>query len=146
MADQPIGFAPDGHPVFDNTPTVVSVLAKIEDRLLVIRRNNEPGKGLLGLPGGYHMRGESWQKAGVREVYEETGFALNPNACKFISLVTDEYGNNLIIAENTGAYVHFGEPDAAEVQEIVLIAQPGSPDDWAFPRHYQAAIDYFRRN
>lgn len=59
MTDAPIAYTAEGRPLFDNTPTVVAMLvprSKSPRQLLVIRRNNEPGKGLLGLPGGYHTR------------------------------------------------------------------------------------------
>jgi hypothetical protein len=61
MADLPIPVMA-GRRVYDNTPTTVFVLAHNAKReLLVIRRAKQPGYGLLGLPGGYQMRGETWQ-------------------------------------------------------------------------------------
>jgi 8-oxo-dGTP pyrophosphatase MutT (NUDIX family) len=142
--DVPVGFTKDGRPVYDNTPTVVALLAEVRGRLIVVRRNNEPGTGLLGLPGGYHMRGESWQEAGCRECLEETGYSFAPSDVEFVSLATDEYGNNLIIAKNTGPHVRVRNRDPNEVQELLLIEAPGSAHDWAFPRHYRAVIDFFR--
>ena len=46
--------------------------------LLVVRRGITPGLGELALPGGYIGMGETWQEAGAREVWEETGLRLDP--------------------------------------------------------------------
>ena len=63
MAELPIAIVA-GRRIYDNTPTTVFVLAtNAAGELLVIRRAKQPGYGLLGLPGGYQMRGETWQEA-----------------------------------------------------------------------------------
>lgn len=45
-------------------------------RLLLVRRANEPGRGLWSLPGGRVEAGESDEAAVVREVREETGLLV----------------------------------------------------------------------
>lgn len=134
---------------YDNTPTVVVVLATNDQgELITIRRNNEPGRGLLGLPGGYHMRGESWQDAGSREFMEETGLWVDPESLKqFFPVVTDEYGNNLIVAyTKLPATKAAWEIDPEEVQAVVPIL--GCPEfaDVAFPRHYEAILRFFQKD
>jgi 8-oxo-dGTP diphosphatase len=42
-------------------------------RLLVIKRGNEPAKGLWSVPGGRLEFGETLAQAVVRELFEETG-------------------------------------------------------------------------
>ena len=149
--DNPIAHREDGSPIFDNTPTVVCIAMRNgEDKIITVRRNNEPGRGLLGLPGGYHMRGETWQEAGARELFEETGFVVDPEFIMMIDEpVTDEYGNNLIFASYFGE--HFAGADLPvrdpsfvlpdEVQEVVLLDDPGDVIDWAFPRHYDILVE-----
>lgn len=145
VIETPIAYTVKGRPLYDNTPTVVAVLAVVDDKLLVVRRNNEPGRGRLGLPGGYHMRGESWQTAGCREVFQETGYTFDPASMRMASFVTDEYDNNLVIAHNLGLLSETPTSyDKNEVQEVLLLdGPPGDPKDWAFPRHYQAALDLY---
>lgn len=43
------------------------------DGMVVVRRDIEPGRGELCLPGGFIEFGESWQAAAVRELREEAG-------------------------------------------------------------------------
>jgi 8-oxo-dGTP diphosphatase len=48
-------------------------------RLLLIRRANEPGRGLWSLPGGRVEPGETDHQALIREVAEETGLRVRPD-------------------------------------------------------------------
>lgn len=142
--DQPIAHTADGRPLFDNTPTVVCVIVENhKSEILAVRRVNDPGKGLLGLPGGYHMRGETWQQAGVREVEEETDILLDESQITLLSMETDEYGNNLIIARY-GIWTHqSGSPIDGEASEIVWVSKDDLRlGEWAFPRHLGAVQDY----
>jgi len=51
----------------------VGAVAVDDDRLLLIRRGQDPGKGLWSLPGGRVETGELLAEAVVRELAEETG-------------------------------------------------------------------------
>lgn len=51
-----------------------------DGRLLLVRRANEPGKGLWSLPGGRVDPGEDDAAALVREMAEETGLVVEPGA------------------------------------------------------------------
>lgn len=138
--DSPIATRPDGTPVYDNAPTVVCLLALTgspsDVRVLVVRRRDDPGAGMLAFPGGYHMRGETWREAGVRELREETGYTCDPAALQSYSYETDEYGNNLVIAVGRATkLLDFTDGEAFEVLEL---PHPGAASDWAFPRHYRA--------
>lgn len=145
MTDQPIAYTKEGRPIFDNTPTVVAMLVHYgpkQGKIIVIRRANEPGRGLLGLPGGYHMRGETWQEAGCRELAEETGFIVDPKRVEQVGkTVTDEYGNNLMFGR-----VRLGDAPLrdtslivpGEVAEVLHLDEVPHAHDWAFPRHRKA--------
>ena len=131
---------------FSNTPTVVVILATDDQgQLIAVRRNNTPGKGLLGLPGGYQMAGETWQEAGVREFLEETGLWVDPESLKqFSPTVTDEYGNNLLIAvSRLPATRGNATPDPKEVQEVVRLVDLPAKHEVAFPRHFAAMSQLF---
>ncbi|BBF99957.1 NUDIX hydrolase [Pseudonocardia saturnea] len=47
-------------------------------RLLLVRRANEPGRGLWSVPGGRVEPGEDEPTAVVRELAEETGLTVRP--------------------------------------------------------------------
>ena len=64
-------------------PVVACVGAVVLDpwgRLLLIRRGQEPGRGLWSVPGGRVEAGESVAAAVEREVREETGLAVRAGA------------------------------------------------------------------
>ena len=63
---------------------VVGVGAAVwkEDRVLMIRRANEPGAGHWSIPGGKLEFGETTEQAARREVVEETGIV-----CETVALV-----------------------------------------------------------
>ncbi len=46
--------------------------------ILLVRRGNEPGRGLLGLPGGIVELGETVEQGIIREVKEECGIEIKP--------------------------------------------------------------------
>lgn len=48
------------------------------DRVLLVKRSNEPGKGLWSVPGGHLELGEDVMEASVRELEEETGVRADP--------------------------------------------------------------------
>jgi len=47
-----------------------------EGKYLFIRRNTEPGKGSIAVPGGCVDNGESLEECCIREIYEETGVKI----------------------------------------------------------------------
>jgi ADP-ribose pyrophosphatase YjhB (NUDIX family) len=55
---------------------VGAVITRPDGRLLLIKRGNEPGRGLWSLPGGRVEPGESDEAAVAREVAEETGLVV----------------------------------------------------------------------
>ncbi|WFB36726.1 NUDIX domain-containing protein [Kiritimatiellota bacterium B12222] len=66
-----------GHRDFNNPITGVAVLVLADDgEMCWIRRGRNPGKGKLGMPGGFVDAGESLEQAAIREVQEETGLQI----------------------------------------------------------------------
>jgi 8-oxo-dGTP diphosphatase len=55
------------------TPSLtVDAIILFKNRLVLVKRKNPPYKGNFALPGGFVARGESTEKAIVRESFEET--------------------------------------------------------------------------
>lgn len=65
-----------------NTPypvifTTTDALVRYGNEILLIRRKNYPGKGLLALPGGFLDKDETLVNGCIRELTEETRLAVN---------------------------------------------------------------------
>ena len=55
------------------------------DGVLLIRRGRTPGEGLWALPGGHMEAEESPESAAVRELEEETGVRVAPDAVRVVA-------------------------------------------------------------
>ncbi len=53
-----------------------SVVIRKGNRILLVQRATEPGRGLWGIPGGLVKLGEKVSDAAIREVQEETGLTV----------------------------------------------------------------------
>jgi 8-oxo-dGTP diphosphatase len=58
----------------------VDIIIEREGNLLMVRRKNDPFKGLLCIPGGFVEFGEKVEIAAKREAYEETNLQVEPIA------------------------------------------------------------------
>lgn len=65
------------------------VIFNESNEILCLQREKEPGKGLLGFPGGFVDIGESIETAAIREVKEETGVEIKN--LKLIDNITNSY-------------------------------------------------------
>ncbi len=94
------GFSFDGEKLFrcgscgfnyyiNPAPAVAVIIESQDGRIAVTRRNNEPKKGFLDLPGGFVDLMESAEGAAHREVMEELGISVT-DLC-FLCTVPNEY-------------------------------------------------------
>ncbi|MDQ5868749.1 MAG: NUDIX hydrolase [Thermoproteota archaeon] len=56
----------------------VDVIVEKDEKLLLIKRRNDPFKGLLAIPGGFVNEGERVEDTAVREMLEETNLNIEP--------------------------------------------------------------------
>ena len=61
---------------FNPAVAVAGIITDSADRILLLRRAHEPGKGQFGLPGGFVDPGESAEGALIREIREELNLEL----------------------------------------------------------------------
>ena len=127
VAKQSLQACPRCDRIFFRNPKVV-VIALIEDkgRVLLGRRDIEPGRGLWGLPGGYVDWDEHPEVALVRECSEEMQVEVEPlEPLPVQHIVVDEEG---IVFLPYRARLISGEPAAGdEVQEVGWFTPNGLP-------------------
>ncbi|MEJ2698794.1 MAG: NUDIX domain-containing protein [Desulfuromonadales bacterium] len=120
---------------------MVVTLLPLGEGLVVIRRNVEPQKGTLTLPGGYLDLGESWQEGARRELLEETGIAVDAGEILLYD-VQNGLDDTLVIfglaprqpRERLRPFSN------AETQEVVLIEKP---IELGFTMHTRVVARFF---
>lgn len=130
-----------GNKSYLNPVPVAVVLVPIGTGIVVIRRNIEPRKGTLTLPGGYIDLGETWQEAGSREVREETGIDVAADAMKLYD-VMNGFDGTLVVFGLAAKQPHgILQPfSSEETEEVVLIDRPA---ELGFPMHTEVVARYF---
>jgi ADP-ribose pyrophosphatase YjhB (NUDIX family) len=139
-----------GRVTYKNPLPVVVVLLPIRDRrgLLVIRRSvaGDPGFGEFALPGGYiDINDPTWQHAAARELREETGVQLPPEAFTAYRVRSAPNGTLLIFALATPVTSAELSPFKAslEISEMSVLTTPAK---LAFDLHSEAAHSWFADN
>ncbi|MEU8247852.1 NUDIX domain-containing protein [Nonomuraea sp. NPDC048916] len=134
-----------GNTSYLNPLPVAVMLLPVDDGLLVIRRDIEPHRGGLALPGGFIDMGESWQEAAVRELREETGIVVGTDGVRLFDVLSAPDGTVLIFAlaprTHSAALPTTATTPTAETTEWSLIDKP---QELAFPLHTRIVADYFR--
>ncbi|MBI4853685.1 MAG: NUDIX domain-containing protein [Acidobacteria bacterium] len=129
---------------FLNPTPVAVILLPVDDGLYTIRRNIEPKKGQLALPGGYINLGESWQTAAARELYEESGVKIEASEVTLFNVLSAPDGTVLIFglakARSSKEISEFIESE--ESTEALIIKEF---QDLAFPLHTQVVKDFFSK-
>ena len=119
VARHPLSVCPTCERIFFRNPkVVVTAVIEQEGRVLLVRRDIEPGRGLWGLPGGYVDWDEHPERAMVREVEEETGAQVEPEGLMSVghTILDGEHG---IVILHYRARLNGGEPAPRdEVQEV----------------------------
>lgn len=98
--DVPWGTTPPaGVPVAWHVPCAGGIVRDGEGRILLVRRGQEPARGLWSIPGGRVEGAEAWDAAAVREVREETDIkAGDPEFVGFVVRDADA-GSTYLIAD-----------------------------------------------
>jgi 8-oxo-dGTP pyrophosphatase MutT (NUDIX family) len=124
-----------------NPIPVVVLLVPVASGLVVARRNIEPRKGTLVLPGGYLDLGETWQEGAQREFLEETGIEVETGGITLYD-VSNGLDNTLVISGLAAPQpLSCLKPfSSLETQEIALIERPV---ELGFPLHNLLIRRYF---
>lgn len=124
-----------------NPLPVVVMLLPIGKGLVVIRRNIEPQKGSLTLPGGYLDLGETWQQGARRELREETGIDVTEQEIGLYDVQNGLDDTLVIFGLAKPQPVQLLQPfSSAETQEVALILHP---IELGFPMHTEVMQRFF---
>ncbi|MGS2618757.1 NUDIX domain-containing protein [Micromonospora sp. LZ34] len=77
--------------------------------MVVVRRDIEPARGLLALPGGFVEYGEEWNDALVRELREETGLLADAADARLFAVHSAPAGGTMMV---------FGELPERRAEEL----------------------------
>ncbi|MGW0502334.1 NUDIX domain-containing protein [Micromonospora sp. NPDC003241] len=111
--------------------------------LVVVRRDIEPARGLLALPGGFVEHGEDWREALVRELWEETWLRADAADARLVAVHSAPAGGTMMI---------FGELPARRSEELPPSAPTAEATEWlvlteptelAFSTHTRVLADFF---
>ncbi|QDG54486.1 NUDIX hydrolase [Persicimonas caeni] len=122
------------------TPTV-DIIIEVDDRIVLIRRKNEPHG--WALPGGFVDEGETVESAAVREADEETNLEVTLEELLYVYShpARDPRQHTMSTAFVASAR---GEPRGADdAQEARLFGRDELPEDIVFD-HERILNHYFR--
>ena len=135
---------------FNPAAAVAAFVFDAQDRVLLIRRARDPGRGQLAPPGGFVDFGERAEVAIQREVLEETGLELTELAFLVTQPNTYHYGGttysvlDIFFTAQTGAAPAVAA--SGEVTEIVWRPVAGvASDELAFPSMQAAWREWLSR-
>jgi 8-oxo-dGTP diphosphatase len=127
---------------FLNPKLVAVVVISFEGKLLLGKRNINPGKGKWSFVSGYIDRGESVEDAAIREVKEETN--LDVHLEKLIGVYSANGNPNVLIvyeASIVNDEISCLTTQDEEVSELTFFSLEELPE-LAFPFDYQILADW----
>jgi NAD+ diphosphatase len=118
---------------FQNVAAAAGTILECEGKIVLIKRKQEPSKGLLDLPGGFVDPGETAEEAARREIREE--LKIDVDTLQYIASHWNTYefkdvcyhSCDLLFYSKINAFPT--EFDETEVEELVLMDPTEIRDD-----------------
>ena len=118
---------------FQNVAAAAGTILECDGKILLIRRKQEPGKGMLDLPGGFVDPGESVEEAARREIREE--LKIDVDTLKYLGSYPNTYVYKDVCYHSCDQLFYSRieefptEFDETEVEELVLMNLTEISDD-----------------
>lgn len=110
---------------FNNVAAAVAAILEFEGSIIFIKRNKEPGKGKLDLPGGFIDPNETVEEAIKREIQEE--LEIDVESFRYIGSCPNVYEYKNVEYHTCDMFFHSRietypqSYDEKEIEELVLI-------------------------
>lgn len=135
---------------FGPVTAVGAIVSDDEGHVLFIRRANDPGKGKLGLPGGFVDAGETLETAVAREVKEETNLDLSQ--CQYLTSGPNRYvykGTEIAVTDmffscRVHSFESLNATDGEASDFLLVTPTPDSISQMAFASNQTAVREWLR--
>lgn len=101
--------------LFHNIAGAVAVLIKFENEILFTRRNQEPKKGKLDLPGGFVDPKESAEETCTREIFEELQLKIKSSQLQYLASLPNTYEYKNILYNTIDLFYEYSVTSKAEM-------------------------------
>ncbi|SCL34803.1 ADP-ribose pyrophosphatase YjhB, NUDIX family [Micromonospora nigra] len=113
--------------------------------VVAVRRDIEPARGQLALPGGFIEHGEDWRDALVRELREETTLAADAADADLFAVHSAPAGGTLMIFGVLPVRRADELPPSVATEEATEWLVLTEPVELAFSTHTQVLADFLAR-
>ena len=132
-----------GHVLYADPKVAAAVILERAGRILLTRRNHEPGLGRWSFPSGFIDRGELVEAAAEREAFEEVGLQV---AVERLVGVYSAPGDPVVLVVYAAAAPEDAEPVAGDEAFEVGWFAPDALPPLAFERDVEIVADWRRGN
>lgn len=116
--------------LYNNVAGAVAVIIVHQGKIMFTRRNQEPKKDFLDLPGGFVDPEESAEHTCERELYEELKLNIDPEKLKYLGSLPNVYEYKNIDYHTIDLFYEYSLPtmsdlhlEKSEISEVIWIGK-----------------------
>lgn len=136
--------------LYNNVAGAVAVVIRFENEIYLTKRNRDPKKGKLDLPGGFVDPRESAEETCKRELFEELQLEVDISNLKYLTSLPNVYQYKEIDYNTIDLFYEYKvqekfqvKLDISEISAAVWISlQELNPEDLAFDSQKKFFADY----